>query len=303
MSNSPIYVEIRIRCDIDELWERTQNPALHQRWDLRFTDIEYLPRNSESVPQEFRYQTRIGFGVGIHGKGESTGEQSRSDGSRVSALKFWSDQPISLIREGSGYWRCIPDREGELRFLTWYDYRVRWGVAGRAIDRIFRPVIGWATAWSFDRLRLWIEDGIPPERSMRQATIHHGARAALAATWIYQGLVPKLLSRDSGERKLLEPIVGSRTGAVLAIVGVGEIALGVAHLARPSSSWPVKVGTAALPLLAFGALVSNRSVFSRPFNPASLSIAMGALGLIALASRRDLPSAARCVRVQPKEHK
>jgi hypothetical protein len=31
-----IYVETVIRADLDRLWERTQLPVLHQRWDLRF---------------------------------------------------------------------------------------------------------------------------------------------------------------------------------------------------------------------------------------------------------------------------
>lgn len=34
---------------------------------------------------------------------------------------------------------------------------------------MFHPLIGWATAWSFDRLRLWIERGIPPEVSRDRA--------------------------------------------------------------------------------------------------------------------------------------
>ena len=34
--HKPIYVESRIRCEIDELWAATQDPALHQRWDVRF---------------------------------------------------------------------------------------------------------------------------------------------------------------------------------------------------------------------------------------------------------------------------
>ncbi|HJP76705.1 MAG TPA: hypothetical protein VJ914_20715 [Pseudonocardiaceae bacterium] len=31
-----LFVETLIRCDLDALWQRTQNPADHQRWDLRF---------------------------------------------------------------------------------------------------------------------------------------------------------------------------------------------------------------------------------------------------------------------------
>src|SRR5260370_9745085 len=98
-----IYIEIHIRGDIDELWQKTQRPDLHQQWDLRFTDIAYLPRPDTTQPQRFLYATRIGFGLRIRGAGARTGSQEQG-GQRVSALKFWSDDPKSLIAEGSRYW-------------------------------------------------------------------------------------------------------------------------------------------------------------------------------------------------------
>jgi hypothetical protein len=164
----PIYVEIVVRAPLEDVWEKTQRPDLHQRWDLRFTRIEYLPRPDGSAPQRFLYATRIGFGLEISGEGESVGEKDGSDGSRTSALRFWSESPRSLIREGSGYWRYVPTLNG-VRFLTSYDYQTRFGVAGRVVDRlVFRPLLGWATAWSFDRLRLWLEDGVEPEDARRR---------------------------------------------------------------------------------------------------------------------------------------
>src|SRR5207248_769928 len=131
-----------IHASMDELWEKTQNPQLHQRWDLRFTQIEYLPRQGED-PQRFLYRTRIGFGLKIDGQGESVGECDGNGGSRTSSLKFWSEDPKSLIKTGSGYWKYVPESgigradegvrpyvnsghggEGEvpsIRFFTWYD--------------------------------------------------------------------------------------------------------------------------------------------------------------------------------------
>src|SRR5262245_5777849 len=149
-----IYVETSVHGSLDELWRRTQDPEEHEKWDLRFTRIEYLPRPDASQPQRFRYSTRIGFGVAISGEGESVGSEVRGDGPRTSALRFWSDDRKSLIREGSGYWQYVPGPDG-IRFLTVYDYRVQYGLIGRAVDAVlFRPLITWATAWSFDRLRL-----------------------------------------------------------------------------------------------------------------------------------------------------
>lgn len=196
-----LYVEARIRADLDELWARTQDPACHQRWDLRFTEIDYLPR-AEGEPQRFRYATRVLPGLTVAGTGLSAGEKERPDGTRTSALRFASPHPLSLIAEGSGYWRYVPDGEGVpdegidgdgidgagvfgegthgagVRFLTGYDYRPRWGRFGGAADRlVFRPLMGWATAWSFDRLRLWLERDITPERALRRWLAEIAVRA------------------------------------------------------------------------------------------------------------------------------
>src|SRR5215469_16765084 len=135
-----IYVETPIHCTIDELWEKTQNPKLHQRWDLRFTEIEYLPRTADE-PQKFLYRTRIGFGLTVDGKGESTGNRDGDGGSRTSSLKFWSADPKSLITIGSGYWKYVPVRN-VIRFFTWYDYETRFGPVGRVLDKCaFRPLL------------------------------------------------------------------------------------------------------------------------------------------------------------------
>ncbi|WP_205711194.1 hypothetical protein [Hymenobacter sp. HDW8] len=70
LKNPPIYVETLIRCPMDALWDHTQQPDLHQQWDLRFTEIRYLPRSVDSEPQQFLYATRIGFGLGVAGRGK-----------------------------------------------------------------------------------------------------------------------------------------------------------------------------------------------------------------------------------------
>jgi hypothetical protein len=294
----PIYVEILIRAGVDEIWRYTQNPELHERWDLRFSAIDYLPRGSAEEPQQFRYATRIGFGLRIEGEGESTGTREDAAGARTSALKFWSSDAKSLIREGSGYWRYVP-LSGGVRFLTWYDYRTRFGRAGRILDRLlFRPLMGWATAWSFDRLRLWIEKGMPPRISMRLAMIHGAARLAIAFTWAWQGLVPKLLLASADERILL-----ARSGisaSLLPIVGLAELAAAAATLAlwrwRPWFLWN---GAAMIAAIVPVALYAPRYL-GAAFNPVTLNTGMVALSAIGYFAAADLPSAARCLRHPPK---
>jgi len=176
MARTGLYVEARIHAHLDDLWTHTQDPAEHQRWDLRFTEISHLPR-TEGEPQHFRYATRVLPFLTVAGTGVSAGERERPDGTRTSALRFSSPHPLSLLAEGSGYWRYVPDGDG-VRFLTGYDYRTRWGAFGACADRLlFRPLMGWATAWSFDRLRLWLERGITPERARANWLLEMAGRA------------------------------------------------------------------------------------------------------------------------------
>ena len=175
-----LYVETVIRADLDDLWRQTQEPRLHQRWDLRFTWIDYLPKTEPDAAQRFRYAVRVLPGLTVDGTGISVGERTKPDGSRTSALRFSSAHPLSLIRSGSGYWRYVPTSAG-IRFLTGYDYQPGWGRLGALADRPFRLLLGWGTAWSFDRLRLWLERGVPPEVSLRRALLDAGTRLAVCA--------------------------------------------------------------------------------------------------------------------------
>ncbi|MFD3570420.1 hypothetical protein [Streptomyces sp. NPDC058667] len=184
-----LYIETRVHADLETLWERTQEPDRHQRWDLRFTEIAYLPR-AEGEPQHFRYATRVLPFLVVAGTGVSAGERHRAGGDRVSALRFSSGHPLSLLAEGSGYWRYVPTDDG-VRFLTGYDYRPRWGHLGRVADRaLFRPLMGWATAWSFDRLRLWCERGVTPERSRDRWLLEAAARLLLVPVPSALALLP-----------------------------------------------------------------------------------------------------------------
>ncbi|MFF2786700.1 hypothetical protein ACFVT6_08000 [Streptomyces sp. NPDC058049] len=187
-----LYVETGIRVGMDELWERSQDPAQHQRWDLRFTSIGYLPR-AEGEPQRFRYATRVLPFLSVDGTGISAGERHRADGTRVSALRFASEHPLSLLAEGSGYWRYVPGPDG-IRFLTGYDYRPRWGRFGALADRlVFRPLMGWATAWSFDRLRLWCERGTTPGLALARAIGESALRVLLSVAALVYAPLPAAL--------------------------------------------------------------------------------------------------------------
>jgi len=153
-----LYVEVLIRADVNAVWSLTQDPDLHARWDLRFSKID--PTGSDSTGKStFRYERALPLHV-IRGEGVSIGEKVRSDGTRTSALRFSTDDRVSPLREGRGYWRYVPVPEG-VRFITGYDYQPGWG---KIADLAMRPFILWMTAWSFDRLRIWAERGEDPDQ-------------------------------------------------------------------------------------------------------------------------------------------
>jgi hypothetical protein len=296
----PIYVESRIRADMDALWDATQQPQQHQRWDVRFGEITYLPRH-EGEPHRFTYGTTVAPGVTVAGTGESLGDRDRPDGTRWSGLRFWAKDRRSIIEAGAGYWRYVPTDDG-VRFLTRYDYRPRWGRVGDLLDRTaFRPLFGWATAWSFDRLRLWLEDGTPPERSRELAVAHAAAVSGLAGAWLYQGLIPKLVAVDEQEVGIWRSLGLGRSNARRAVraAGVIEVAMAAATVARSHRRWPFIVSAVAMPALAVGAARRDRSLLTKAFNPGSLGLAMAALAGVALATTDGRPSGRRPLRSAP----
>ncbi|MGX9899483.1 hypothetical protein ACW0JT_05560 [Arthrobacter sp. SA17] len=171
-----IYVEILVRSSLENLWELSQDPALHPRWDLRFSRITPTGVGSDGHSQ-FRYEFRLPF-YAITGTGTSLGHKTTATGQATSVLRFSTSNPLSPIGPGSGYWRYVPMDQG-IRFITGYNYTPGMGAIGRKLDAGFiRPGLGWATAMSFDRLRLWAESGVDPARSRNAWFLDAAARAA-----------------------------------------------------------------------------------------------------------------------------
>jgi hypothetical protein len=296
-----IYVEVFIFGSMEDLWAKTQEPQMHQHWDLRFSQIEYLPRQA-GEPQKFLYSTRIGAGLRIEGEGESTGERDDLSGRRTSALKFWSKDPKSLIESGSGYWQYVPG-DGGIRFLTLYDYRTRFGALGRIADKVaFRPLIGWATAWSFDRLRLWMERGIPPEVSRNRAAIYALTRMTLAFIWFYHGIVPKLLYRSADELRMLRDTGVPESHVVHGTLAFGWLEVGIAltMLIFWRARWPLWMTIAAMCAATIGVGIYSPDYFHNAFNPLTLNLAVAALAGCGLLVAEDLPSARKCRRKSPE---
>ena len=203
-----------------------------------------------------------------------------------------------MIKVGSGYWKYVPTGDG-IRFFTWYDYEPRFGAAGRALDRfLFRPLLGWATAWSFDRLRLWIECGIPPEVSRDRTLVYSIARATVAFTWFYHGLFPKLLHHDATELDLVSRIGTPATWLITAVTvaGYAEMFFALLLLVLWRNKWPLWV-TVVLMFVGIAVVaISAPAYLSAAFNPVTLNLGLAALSAIGLIAGRDLPTATRCRR-------
>lgn len=286
-----LTAETFIRTDRDTVWRLTQTPTLHARWDLRFTEIGYLPRPDPGAPQRFRYATRIGFGLTIEGWGETVGER---DG-QGSALRFGSDDPRSLIREGSGFWAYRPE-PGGLRFWTVYDYRVRHGLLGRIADRLFfRPLMIWATRWSFDRLRLWIEREIAPEALGRLWLLKVAARTALGLVWATEGLVPKLLFVRPDEVALVRQsgLFWPSPEATLSGLGIAEVLAGIWLLSGHGERWAAALTSAAMLVLATLVATTEPRMLADPLGGLSKNWGLLACALAVLLLSPITPSARR----------
>src|SRR5690606_29325359 len=145
------------------------------------------------------------------------------------------------------------------------------------------PGFGWATAWSFDRLRLWLKEGIPPERSRDQAIAHATAVGGLVGVIAYQGLEPKVWKVDHDEVAIWQGLglSGPRARKLVRVVGAVEAGFAVATAARSGKRWPFVIAIAAMPTLAIGAAKSDRSILTKAFNPGSLGVAVAALAGVA----------------------
>ncbi|MGW6192629.1 DoxX-like family protein [Bacillus cereus] len=295
----PIYVATEMNTTMKKLWEYTQEPDIHTEWDARFTEISYLEKK-EGEPQKFLYKTKIGFGLEIAGEGESIGEITKETGERISSLKFWTDNKLSLIQIGRGYWKYTPNGE-HIHFETQYDYDTRFGRIGNVIDLyIFRPLLGWATAWSFDALKLWLEKGLHPSMLIRRTMTYWLVCFLFAFVWLYQGIVPKVIFTHPEEVKMLSALIGSNESSIfiLKIVGFLEIICGVMWLLPFQKRKLFILHIVMLIGLTIVAGVTNITSFTGPFNPITLNFLLIGLSVVGYINSANLPSAKNCKRTR-----
>ena len=296
MKKKPIYVEIEIESGIDELWNASQNPDLHSQWDLRFSSITYLPKKDDE-PQMFTYKRSVTPLLTVEGWGKSTGTLNKKDGTRSSSLQFGTNQWFSPIKEGRGYWKYIPNKKGTT-FLTQYDYDVNFGKLGNMFDAfVFRPLIGWGTALSFDVLKRWLEKGEAPRSQYFRFFTTYGLSILFAFIWIYHGLVPKIIGKHPEEiRMLANTIPFDATETLMIFIGIAEVLFGVLWLIYRRKKHIFALQVAVFPLLTIAALIAAPEAAIHPFNPVTFNLALFVLSLIGYCTSKDVPTAKRCKR-------
>jgi hypothetical protein len=119
--------------------------------------------------------------------------------------------------------------------------------------------------------------------SVRQAPVMFICRVVLAFSWVYQGMVPKIVCKSPGEVSLLAPVapVYQIACSMITWMGYAEILFGVLLLFA-TSRWLLRINVAVLLLLLGWVAVVDPSMFTLPFNPLTLNVALIGVSLIAL---------------------
>jgi hypothetical protein len=158
--------------------------------------------------------------------------------------------------------------------------------------------MGWATAWSFDCLRLWAEGKQSPESSITLAGIHAAARFSIGFIWIWHGLVPKLLYHHFEERTMLTQ--AHLPVRLLPLIGAAEILFGLIML----FAWRIRslfwINVVLMIFATATVAINSPAYLAAAFDPLTLNLAVISLAITGWLASRTLPSARRCLRV-PEE--
>nr|WP_246410334.1 DoxX-like family protein [Granulicella aggregans] len=159
--------------------------------------------------------------------------------------------------------------------------------------------MSWATAWSFDRLRLWAETGQTPESTLRLSLIHGVARISLAAIWFWHGLVPKLLFHHVDEQAML--VQAGLSIRLLPSLGVLEIVFALIILGSWRWRYIFPINILIMVLATFAVAHYSPEYIRAAFNPVTLNLSVISLSLAGWLSSPMLALASRCGRKPAKE--
>ncbi len=129
---------------------------------------------------------------------------------------------------------------------------------------------------------------------MRMSVIHTVARLGIAFTWMWQGLVPKLLFANPDEKAMI--VAAGVPLALMPAIGCLELAFAAAALVL--WRWrPLFIVNAFLMVVALLAISLRSSAYLiAAFNPVTLNVGMILLSIIGYVAGAEIPSASMCSR-------
>ena len=184
--------------------------------------------------------------------------------------------------------------------MTQYNYDATFGKAGKVLDSsIFRPMMGWATALSFDVLKRWLEKGESPGSQYARFFTAYGLSIFFAFIWIYQGLMPKLIGMHPEERSMIGSalhLTDVQSAKAVVAVGIMEVLFGLFWLIYRRKRHLFALQLIVFPLLTIGAILSSPGIAIDPFNPVTFNLALFVLSWIGYVNSDRLPTATTCMR-------
>src|SRR5699024_9809943 len=225
----------------------------------------------------------------------------KTDGTRSSSLHFGTPQKISPIKEGRGYWQYVPNEAtNDVTFLTAYNYETNYGKVGKILDKfIFRPLMGWGTALSFDVLKRWLEKDENPTSQYMRFISTTMLTMFFAFVWVFHGLVPKIIAMHPEELFMtgkLFPVAEPLLQKVIIGIGMIEIIFGLVWLFYPYKRHLFALQFVLFPVLMLSAITSDIQMAAHPFSPVTFNIALSLLSVIGFIASKDVPTAKHCQR-------
>lgn len=121
--------------------------------------------------------------------------------------------------------------------------------------------------------------------------IYWVANITIALTWIYHGIVPKLLYMETGELPMVmeSGMFGGNEAAVVYLVGALEIIFGIMFLFL--GKWKIMhwLNIGSLCALGIAACVIRNDIYTYPFNPATTAFGVIGLSVVVLVIRQHVP--------------
>jgi hypothetical protein len=131
--------------------------------------------------------------------------------------------------------------------------------------------------------------------SEKLCLIYWVANITIALTWIYHGIVPKLLYMETGELPMVKAsgMFEGNEAAVVYAVGVAEIIFGMMFLFLGRLKIMHWLNIGSLVALGIAACTIKSDIFIYPFNPATTAFGVIGLSIVVLAIREFVPRAGK----------